>query len=164
MINQFCDLPWAGRSGDRKPVGGRIFRTRPDRPWSQPRHLYSEYRVSVPEIKRFGRGADQPLPSTIEVTESVELHLCSSFGSSWPFIRWTLRYLCLFSIRGCNSAAAVRCDFCCIYVGSMSSDFEMRFRDTQICFRAVEYLNYREKVWAHQVSALFWNDHTSKFD
>jgi hypothetical protein len=36
---------WAGRSGDRIPVGGEIFRTSPDRPWGPPSLLYNGYRV-----------------------------------------------------------------------------------------------------------------------
>jgi len=28
----YCSSLWAGRSGDRIPVGGEVFRTRPDRP------------------------------------------------------------------------------------------------------------------------------------
>jgi len=35
----------AGRSGDRIPVGGEIFHTRPDRPWGPPSLLYNEYQV-----------------------------------------------------------------------------------------------------------------------
>ena len=35
----------AGRSGDRIPVGGEIFRTLPDRPWGPPSLLYNGYRV-----------------------------------------------------------------------------------------------------------------------
>ena len=35
----------AGRSGDRIPVGGDIFRTCPDRPWGPPNLLYNGYRV-----------------------------------------------------------------------------------------------------------------------
>jgi hypothetical protein len=35
----------AGRSGDRIPVGGEIFRTRPDRSWDLPSLLYNGYRV-----------------------------------------------------------------------------------------------------------------------
>jgi len=39
----------------------------------------------------------------------------------------------------------------------------MRYRDTQICFRAVEDLSPSEKVWAYQVSGLFCEDHAFKF-
>jgi hypothetical protein len=35
----------AGRSGDRIPVEGEIFRTCPDRPWGPPSLLYNGYRV-----------------------------------------------------------------------------------------------------------------------
>jgi hypothetical protein len=50
----------AGRSGDRIPVGGEIFRSRSDRPWGPPSLLYNGYRVSFPGIKRPGRGVDHP--------------------------------------------------------------------------------------------------------
>ena len=35
----------AGRSGDRIPVGGEIFCTRPDQPWGRPSPLYNGYPV-----------------------------------------------------------------------------------------------------------------------
>ena len=35
----------AGRSGDRIPVAGEIFRTRPDRLWGPPSLAYNRYRV-----------------------------------------------------------------------------------------------------------------------
>jgi hypothetical protein len=41
----------AGRSVDRIPVGGQIFRTRPHRPWGPPSLLYGGYQV-VPGVKR----------------------------------------------------------------------------------------------------------------
>ena len=40
----------AGRSGDRIPVGGQIFRTCPDRPWGPLSLVYNEYRV-FPGVK-----------------------------------------------------------------------------------------------------------------
>ena len=43
-----------GRSGDRKPVGGEIFRTCPDRPWGPPSLLYNGT-GSFPGVKS-GRG------------------------------------------------------------------------------------------------------------
>ena len=39
------DSPKFGPSGDRIPMGGEIFRTRPDRPWGPPCLLYNGYRV-----------------------------------------------------------------------------------------------------------------------
>jgi len=35
----------AGRTVNRIPVGGEIFRTRPDRPWGPPSLLYKGHRV-----------------------------------------------------------------------------------------------------------------------
>jgi hypothetical protein len=57
----------AGRSGDRIPVEGEIFRTRPDRPWGPPSFLYNGYRVYPGGRKRPGRGADPSPPSRAEV-------------------------------------------------------------------------------------------------
>jgi hypothetical protein len=52
--------------GIESRLGGGIFRTRPDRPWGTPSLLYNGYRV-IPGIKRPGRGADNPPPSSAEV-------------------------------------------------------------------------------------------------
>ena len=62
----------------------RIFRTRPDRPWSPPSLLYNVYRVSFPGVKRPGRGVNHPPPSSAEVKERVELYLYSPSGTSGP--------------------------------------------------------------------------------
>jgi hypothetical protein len=62
-----------GRSGDRIPVAGEIFRPRSDRPWGPPRLLYNAYR-SLPGVERPGRGIDHPPPSSAEVKERVELY------------------------------------------------------------------------------------------
>jgi hypothetical protein len=43
--SRYSDTLRAGRSGDRIPVWGKIFRTCPDRPWIAPDHLYDGYRV-----------------------------------------------------------------------------------------------------------------------
>jgi len=45
---------------------------------------------SFPVVKRPGRDVDHPLPSSVEVKESVQLYLYSLFGPSWPVRRWTL--------------------------------------------------------------------------
>jgi hypothetical protein len=75
--------------------GGEIFRTRPDRPWGLPSLLYSENRVSFPEVKRPARGVDHPPSSSAEVKERVELYLYSPSGPSWPVLGRTLP--CLFT-------------------------------------------------------------------
>jgi hypothetical protein len=51
----------AGRSGDRIPVGGEIFSTRPDRPWGLPSLLYNGYRV-IPGGKAAGAWSWLPTP------------------------------------------------------------------------------------------------------
>jgi len=45
IIGPGSDWLRAGRSGDRIPVEGEIYRTCPDRPWGPPRILYNGYRV-----------------------------------------------------------------------------------------------------------------------
>jgi hypothetical protein len=89
-IARYSDSLRAGRSGDRIPVGGEIFRTRPDRPWGPTSLLYNEYQVSFPEVKWLGRGVDHPSPFNAEVKERVELYLYSPSGPSWPVLGWTL--------------------------------------------------------------------------
>jgi hypothetical protein len=66
-LSRYNDSVRAGWSGDQIPVGGEIFRTRPDRPWGPPSLLYHGYRVSFPGVKRPGRGVDHPFPSSAEV-------------------------------------------------------------------------------------------------
>jgi hypothetical protein len=77
-----------GKTPDRKknPGWGKIFLTRPDRPWSPPSLLYNGYRVSFPGEKRPGRGVDHPPPSSARVKEIVELYLYSPSGPSWQVI------------------------------------------------------------------------------
>jgi hypothetical protein len=45
---------------------GKIFHTRPDRPWGPPSLLYNGYRV-FPGVRRPGRGADHTPPYSAEV-------------------------------------------------------------------------------------------------
>jgi hypothetical protein len=73
---------WTVRGSN--PGGGKIFRSRPDRPWGPPSLLYNGYWVYFPGVKRPGRGVDRPPPSSAEVKERVELYLYSPSGSSWP--------------------------------------------------------------------------------
>ena len=66
----------AGRSGDRIPVGGKIFRTRPDRSWAH-RASYTVGTRSFPGVKRPGHGVDHPSLSSVEAKEIVELYFYS---------------------------------------------------------------------------------------
>jgi hypothetical protein len=74
------------------PGGGEIFRTSPDRPWGQPSFLYNG-NGSSRRVKRPGSGVEQPLPSSAEVKERVELYLFSPSGPSWPVLGWTVLLL-----------------------------------------------------------------------
>ena len=76
----FQGLLRAGRSADRIPVRGEIFRTRPFLPWGPPSFLYNGYRDSCPGVKRPGRGVNHPPPSSAEVKGRVELYLIPRLG------------------------------------------------------------------------------------
>ena len=61
---------------------GKIFRTRPNRPWVLPNLLCNEYRVFPGGYSGPGRGVDHLPPLSAEVTERVELYLYSTSGPS----------------------------------------------------------------------------------
>jgi hypothetical protein len=67
VAQKYSDWLRAGRSGDRIPVGGEIFRACPDRPWGPPSLLYNGCRVIPGDRKRPGRDADPSPPSSAEV-------------------------------------------------------------------------------------------------
>ena len=52
--------------------------------------MYSGYRLSFLGVKRLGRGANHPSPSSAEVKERVELYLCFHSRSSRPVLGGTL--------------------------------------------------------------------------
>ena len=66
---------------------GEIFRTCPDRTWGPPSFLYNGYRDHFPEVKRPGRGVDDPLPSSTEVKERAQLYLHYLDGPSWSVLK-----------------------------------------------------------------------------
>jgi hypothetical protein len=74
---------------DRTLVGGEIFHTRPDRPRVPPIVLYTECRVSSPEVMRLGRGFGHPPLSSTEVKERIELYLYFPSDTSWPVLGWS---------------------------------------------------------------------------
>ena len=100
------------------PVGGEIFRTRPDRPWGPPSLLYNGYRVSFPGVKRPGRGADHPPPSSAEVEGEVELYICFASGPSW-LVLWGP--LPLLNLNSDTSGSSGR-----MLPGHNATDFEKR--------------------------------------
>ena len=92
MRSRYRDSLRAGRSGDRIPVGGKIFRARPDRP----RAHSASYTIgtgSFSGVKRVGRGVDHPSPSSVEAKGRVNLYIYSPSGASWPVLGRTLSYL-----------------------------------------------------------------------
>ena len=80
---------WTVRGSN--PGGSEIFRTRPHRPWGPPSLLYNGCRVFL-GCKGAGAWRWPPTPSGSGVKERVELHLYSSYGSSWPVIGWSLPF------------------------------------------------------------------------
>jgi hypothetical protein len=64
-------MDWKFRGSN--PCGGKISRSRPDRPWGPAILLYDGYRISFTGVKPLWRGAHNPLPSSAEVKETVDL-------------------------------------------------------------------------------------------
>jgi hypothetical protein len=87
---RYSDLLWAGRPGDRIPVGGEIFRTRPHPPSGQPSLLSNGQRDFFPRVKRPRSGVNHKLSSGAEVKERVELYLYSTSEILWPVLGWSL--------------------------------------------------------------------------
>ena len=109
----------AGRSGDRIPVGGDSFRTRPDRPWGPPCLLYNGYRV-IP-----GGKSGQGVALTTHPHEAPSLKNEYSYNStltsvpSWYVIGLTLLPSCLLLLLSSSA--------------SPSSDVDMECTNQQIC-------------------------------
>ena len=71
------------------PVGGDIFRARPDLPWATQPPIQWAQSLSRGESGR-GVALTTHLPSSAEVEGRVEIYLCSRSGPSWPLLGWTL--------------------------------------------------------------------------
>ena len=91
IVNNLHFSYGAGRSGNRIPEGGEIFRTRPDHSLGHPNSCILDT-GSLPGVKRSGYGVDHPPPSTAEVKEIVMLHLYSPSGPSWSVVVWILTF------------------------------------------------------------------------
>jgi hypothetical protein len=95
---------WAGRSGDRIPVGTRSLH--PSRRALGPTYIPIAYRV-FPGGKAVGAWRSPPTPSSAKVNERAELYLYSHFGLSWPVLGWTLSLplprISHFSSTACNT-------------------------------------------------------------
>ena len=66
-------MGWTVRGSD--PGAGEIFRTAPERPCGPVSLIYNKYLVPFPGVKRPGHRVDQPLTTSAEVKERVELYL-----------------------------------------------------------------------------------------
>jgi len=70
QLSRYSDSLWTGRSGDGIPVGGKIFRTRPVRPWGPPNLLYKGHRV-IPGGREAEAWRLPSIQSSAEVKEKV---------------------------------------------------------------------------------------------
>jgi len=107
VSSRYSDSLLAGRSGDRIPSGGEIFRTCPDRSLSPPSLLHNGYRV-FPGGKAAGAWRWPPTPSSAEIKEKVDLYLCSPSRHSWPAL-WTLIFT--FYVSKLVSEWVSECEF-----------------------------------------------------
>ena len=107
------DSDWlrAGRSEDRIPVGGEIFRTCPDRTWVPPSLLYNGYRVFPGGKERPGREAD-PSPLLVPWSRKgraiplLPLWAVRPVQSLSACIRVHFTFTFTFTFRSYNSALA----------------------------------------------------------
>ena len=95
QLSRYSDSLRAGQSGDRIPIGGEIFRTRPHLPWGPPSLLYNGYLV-FPGGKAAGAWCWPPTPSKCRGHERVGLYLYSPSGPSWPVIGRTFTFTFIY--------------------------------------------------------------------
>jgi hypothetical protein len=77
FVDCLCTYLRAGQSGDRIPVGERIFAAVQTGPGAHPASC-TMGTGSFPGVKRPGRGVDHPPSSSAEVKERVEVYLLSA--------------------------------------------------------------------------------------
>jgi hypothetical protein len=98
-LSRYSEWLRAGRSWDRIPVVGEIFRICLDRSWGPSSLLYSAYRVFPGGKERPGRDADPSAASSAVGHERVEPYLYSPYGpyglyrASVHVQGWPLPYL-----------------------------------------------------------------------
>ena len=75
LCSRYSDSLRPRRSGNRIPVWGEIFRTRPDRSWIPPSLQYNGYRVHLPGDKPAGCGVYHPphLQPSLKKTRTILL-------------------------------------------------------------------------------------------
>jgi hypothetical protein len=73
------------RSGNRIPVGGEIFHTRPDKHWGPPSLLYNGSRFWAKSLRRMPLTTHPQ--SSAEVKERVDQNIYFSSGPSWHVLR-----------------------------------------------------------------------------
>jgi hypothetical protein len=78
-LSRYSDSLRAGRSGDQIPTGAIFSEPVQNGPGAHPA-FYAVGIGSFPGVKRPGRGADHPPPSSAEVSVKVELYLYSPSG------------------------------------------------------------------------------------
>jgi hypothetical protein len=90
-VNIGRDSDWAGRSGDRNPVGTRFSAPVQTGPGAHPASCaMGTGWVSFPGVKGPVRGVHNPPPYSTEVKDRVELYLYFHSSPSWPVVGWTL--------------------------------------------------------------------------
>jgi hypothetical protein len=81
VVQKYSDWLRAGRSGDRIPVGARFVAHVQTGPGAHP-HSCRMGTGSFPGVKRLGRGADHPSPSSAEVKNGKSIPLSTLKASS----------------------------------------------------------------------------------
>jgi hypothetical protein len=102
-----CSLR-AARNGDRILVGRKFSAPVQKCPFGYPvSYTYNDYQDSFSELKRPERGFEQQPPSSSEVKERVELHICFPSGPSRPLIDESyVQFTCTIAVLNLTMANA----------------------------------------------------------